>query len=36
MFIELINQLLAMFGLDHLWDLIKAVVNGDNVMDVLK
>lgn len=36
MFVEFINQLLAMFGLDHLWDLIKAIFNGDNIMDVLK
>ena len=33
---ELWNQLLKIFGLDHLRDLLKAIFEGGNIMDVLR
>lgn len=36
MFKDFWNQLLKMFGLDHLWELIVAIFDGGNIMDVLR
>ena len=35
-FKEFWYQLIRMFGLDHLCALVKAIIDGGNIMDVLR